>query len=86
MSVIGSVEPTFGRLGPYRLIDTRAPESTHAIRSPCLAWAGAEVEAGQWWSRVRDPNVRSDSDWTLEYKLGVRVTSCGLRRERGRVI
>ena len=77
MSVIGSVEPTFGRLGPYRLIDTRAPESTHA---------GAEVEAGQWWSRVRDPNVRSDSDWTLEYKLGVRVTSCGLRRERGRVI
>ena len=42
MSVIGSVEPTFGRLGPYRLIDTRAPESIHAIRSPRLAWAGLE--------------------------------------------
>ena len=46
MSVIGSVEPTFGRAlretGSLSIIDTRAPESIHAIRSPRLAWAGLE--------------------------------------------
>ena len=80
MSVIGSVEPTFGRA----LRETGSLSinryaragiySRHPITSPGVGRAGAEVEAGQWWSRVRDPNVRSDSDWTLEYKLGVRVT------------